>query len=480
MLRSDVLYALQAYTRLPSPVQGVLEKRGQNFEFGAGLTRDKGFDRALRNIDVDVFCVKRLRILRSLTEPARVVEGSFVLRGKVVALEHGVLGVASVIAGQLPPEASGASNSYLLELREEDVVPCASPQQLPFGVNVSTESLAPRWNYVSAVFSRKIDRALVACASGLFTIQAAPSGTSKLSPEAAEQLLQNLVDLDLVAEAAQTPPSQPRVLYRVARNCIFVGDEASGQQVLELQRQLQLSPTTPPTGRMLPTAISGFSLDAGIVSVQGPRIELQALQEACPQGVAVSRQSLGDWWLAPNAVTFEVRLLGPPSLQSDASVLFRAKLQPTEQMHWEVSSDVQAPPLRDLRPGETKYMLKGQLQSLVHSSLAAATSFRDMRDVSQKRLDQATKELSEGIEKGVRESGLFSQEITVEVKASLHRAPEGPVISLPSGDRVALPPYSYEAGSPRLNAYLGVFSTLGLQGAFRSWDHALKNKILAL
>ena len=36
-------------------------EKGQEFDFGSGLTRDKSFDKALKNMDIDVFCVKRLR-----------------------------------------------------------------------------------------------------------------------------------------------------------------------------------------------------------------------------------------------------------------------------------------------------------------------------------------------------------------------------------------------------------------------------------
>jgi hypothetical protein len=475
MIRSEVLHALQAYTALPSPVQGILEKKGQEFDFGAGLTRDKGFDRALKNLDVDVFCVKRLRILRSLTEPAAIAEGAFILRGKAVALQTSILAVASIIAGQLPEALKNASNSYLLELQEADVVTCTSPQQLPFGINVSTASLAPRWNYVSSVFSRKIDRALVACANGLFTIQASPGNASKLPPEAAEALLENLVELDLVAEA---PTARPKVIYRVARNCIFVGDEASRPQVLELQRHLQL-PTSSDKGKTLPTAISGFSLDEGIVSVQGPSIELQPLKDACPQGVLASRQSLSDWWHAPNSLTFKIKLLGPDQ-DADPKVFFQTKLQPTERRDWEILAETQAPAVRDLRPGETKFSLEDQLKSIMLNSFSSATKVIDVANVTQAKLDQATKDLGKAAEKSVRESHLFSQDITVQVRASLRSVTDGIPISLPTGDLVSIPPYSYETSSPRLNAYLGIFSTIGLQGSFRNWDHAFKNKILSL
>ena len=57
MLRTEALVALKSYTRLPRPVQGLLERRGQEYELAGGISRGDSFDRVLTRLDVDVFCL---------------------------------------------------------------------------------------------------------------------------------------------------------------------------------------------------------------------------------------------------------------------------------------------------------------------------------------------------------------------------------------------------------------------------------------
>jgi len=42
-------------------------------------------------------------------------------------------------------------------------------------------------------------------------------------------------------------------------------------------------------------------------------------------------------------------------------------------------------------------------------------------------------------------------------------------VPLPSGERVVVPDYAIDAASPRLAAYLGVLTSLGVMGRFHSW-----------
>lgn len=471
MLSTEVLHALHAYTSLPAPVQGILERQGTEFEFGAGLTRDKDFQRALAAIDVDVFCVKSLRILSDPAASATVVQGSFVLRGKVAVLDKRIITVASVVAGEVPKELR--RDNYLLELKEEDVTTCSSPQQVPFGVNVATDSLAPRWNYVSSVFTRKVPRVVIACPNGLFTIHASPASPSRLSPEQAKSLLQNLVEADLLV---QIDSPRPKIIYRVSRNCLLVGDERARSVVSGLQTQLQL-PSLTAEARTLPTSIAGFSLDAGLLVTNGPRVDEDALRKACPPGAVVARQPLNDWWHPPNALACKIRLSGQQDSAAELPLSLNLKLPSTDARPFETHLHLQAPALRDLRPGETAAMLVEQLRQLSATALHAATT-KVGSGLTQQKLDELTTELGQYLEKSVRDSLLFSQEITVYVSAKFEQVLGGLPVSLPSGDLVSVPAYSFKADSPRLNAYLGVYSLLGMQGSFRSWEHAFKNKIL--
>ena len=146
---------------------------------------------------------------------------------------------------------------------------------------------------------------------------------------------------------------------------------------------------------------------------------------------------------------------------------------------FDVTIDVKALPFRETRPGETDAMLRNQLQTVLASSVASSLSDFSLKDVNQGRLDKLTRGLGETIGSNLNLAVLFNGSVTVAVKLGFDQA-EGETTHLPSGDVVVIPKYSFDSESPRLNAYLGIFSALGLQGSFSGWNQAIKNRVMVI
>lgn len=479
MLRTEALVALKSYTRLPRPVQGLLERRGQEYELAGGISRGDSFDRVLAQLDVDVFCLSKLHILRSPTEEAGVVDGSFVVRGKAIKLDGGAMfGVVSVVLGAVPPDLRRADNLYLLRLFDADFVRCSVPQQLPWGVNTSSDALAPKWNYVSAVFSKRVQHAVVACPNGLFSLRAA-SHPSELPASAAEALLRNLLDVDVVLEL---PPGSAgggattRSIYRLAANALFVGPEDAGEQLEQLQRSLKL-PSLPGPSRTLATSVGAFSLHAGLLQTQGPSVDAEAVRSAAPPGAAVTQQSLSKWWTAP--VSFDVRLTATVAADQATPTQLSLRLREGPRREYDVAVQLLCAPLREPRPGETEATLRSQLAAVVGSALEAALADFHPRGATQGQLDGLTRALGDAAEAGLNGALLFDGAATVAVQLAFDQV-KGETTLLPSGEVVVIPRFATDLLSPRLNAYLGVFATLGLQGSFTAWPQAMRNRVTVL
>jgi len=472
MLRREAIFALRAYTRLPENVQGILERRGDEYEFASGITRNDSFDRAIKSIDADVFCVSKLRIMSGGCDVAGTVDGAFVLRGKAVKLERAMFAVAAVVAGVVPEDLRSASNVYLISLHDEDFTRCSVPQQLPFGVNVVTDALAPRWNYVSAIFSKQVQHALVACPNGIFSMRSSAT-PSTLSPSKAEALLKNLVELDVVIEV-EAP--KPKMIYRVASNCIFVGGEQMQPQVAALQRSLQL-PGYVDVFKTLPTSLTYYSLDASLLQTEGPGVSFDVARNSAPPGASVRKQSLSRWWEAP--ASFRLRIVVTSTANQETPLEMHMEIKEGASKEFDVTLDVKALPFREARPGETDAVMRNQLQTVLASSVASSLSDFSLKDVNQGRLDKLTRGLGETIGSNLNLAMLFNGSVTVAVKLSFDQA-DGETTHLPSGDVVVIPKFSFDSESPRLNAYLGIFSALGLQGSFSGWSQAIKNRVMVI
>ena len=477
MLRREALVALRSYTRLPRSVQGLLERRGTEYELAGGIARGDSFERALQQVDVDVFCVSKLHIMRSSTdESPRAVAGSFVLRGKAVKLDDGMFAVVSVITGNVPAELRRPENVYLLRLFDADFVRCSVPQQLPWGTNCNADALAPRWNYISALFSKRVQHAVVSCPNGLFCMRSA-AHASELTTGAAEKLLTNLLDLDVVLEApGRGSPPAARTLYRLAANALFVAPEGSEAELEQLQRTLKL-PSYPGVVATLPTSIANFSLHSSLLQTSGPSVDLEAVRSAAPRGSTVTRQSLSRWWSAP--VNFDIELTA--TLAADQATLGSLALALREgpRKDFDVALQLRFSALRTPRPGESEATLKAQLGTVLGAAVAGALLDFQPSGLTQGGLDKLTRDLGDAAEVGLNGAQLFDGSVTVAVQLAFNHV-EGETVDLPSGEVVVIPRFATDLSSPRLNAYLGVFATLGLQGSFTGWQQAMRNRVAVI
>lgn len=470
MLRKETLFALRAYTHLSENVQGILERHGDQYEFASGITRSDNFERALKSIDVDVFCVSKLRIMTDGSTAAGTVDGTFVLRGKAIKVERHMLAIVAVVAGTVPTDLRSADNVYLISLYDEDFLRCSVPQQIPYGVNVVTDALAPRWNYLSAVFSKQVQHALVACPNGIFCFRSAAM-SSEMSPAKAAALVKNLIDVDLVVEMEG---SKPKTIYRVATNCIFVGSDQMRSQVLALQRSLQV-PGYLESTKAFPTSLPAFSIDASLLEPAGPKVSYEAVRRNLPQGASVQQQPLEHWWAAPASFTFRCKLTNAANEEMPVEMQMHFKEGPSRD--FDVSIDAKAVPFRELRPGESEGMLRNQLEAIFSSSIALALSDFSLTAVEQGSLDKLTRSFAEVLASNINKAALFKDAVMVSIKTAFDQA-EGETTHLPSGDAIVIPRYSYDLDSARLNAYLSIFSVLGMQGSFSAWNQAMKNRVV--
>lgn len=473
MLRRETVSALRAYTQLAEDVQGILQRHGDQYEFAGGILRSDSLERALRSIDVDAFCVSKLRVLSDVGSVAGAVDGAFVLRGKAIKVERRMLAIVNVVAGQVPADLRNADNLYLVSLSDEDFLRCSVPQQIPYGVNAVTDALAPRWNYLSAVYSKQVQHVVVACPNGIFCFRSA-AVPSELPPAKAAELVKNLVRVDLVVEAEGGSGAGPRTISRVAANCLFVGPEHARPQLAALRRNLQV-PGYLEGGKALPSSLPLYGFDASLLEPSGPEVSYEAVRNSLPASAAVQRQPFEHWWSAPASFVFRCTLSGAAG--DETPVEMRMRFREGRARDVDVAVELRAAPFRELRPGESEAALRQQLEAVFESSVALALSDFSARSVEQGSLDKLTRQLAEVLASNVNKALLFKDAVAVAVKTSFDQV-EGETVRLPSGDAVVVPRYSFDLDSVRLNAYLGVFAALGLQGSFYGWDQALKSRVV--
>jgi len=191
----------------------------------------------------------------------------------------------------------------------------------------------------------------------------------------------------------------------------------------------------------------------------------------------VKKQSLSKWWESP--ASFDISVLITSVSNQETPTLMSVKLKEGAAKEFDVKASVRALPFRDLRPGETDAMMRNQLRAVLTSSISSAFSDFSLKAVDQGQLDKLTRGLGEVVGSTVNLAMLFDGAVTVSVKMAFDQA-EGETTHLPSGDVVIVPKYSYDLESPRLNAFLGIFAALGLQGSFSGWTQAVKNRIMVI
>ena len=454
MLRKEAVAALRSYTLLPAPVQGFVERQGERYGLGALLVNDDSFERLLaRADDADVLCLRSLRVMRSGSEEQLRLEGSFRVHGRAVRLGEDIFAVGALHGDDVPEGARSASGTYLVSFRDEDLLPCPSPSREPYGTSTTSGALVPGWNYLAALYDRRVARALVACPNGLFslaTVRARP----ELSARDAQRLLANLRDADLMV----TLPRAARVA-RLASNCLLAAPE--GYDAAALLAALGLPGYAGAEDQR--GAVGGFAISRSLLDTSGPRADYDALRAALPSVARLERQSLSRWQSAPVNYDLAVELRVLPG--QEVPQLTKLELRLDGQ---QVRVAARHVPFRALAAGETDAMLRGVLVNVLRDAVKDA--FRAHRGAgTESELKELSRALGTELARRLGESRVFGA-ADVQVQLDVQRsAVEGDAVPLPSGERVVVPDYAIDAASPRLAAYLGVLTSLGVMGRFHSW-----------
>lgn len=456
MLRREAVAALRAYTRLPEPVQGLFEQAGDLYQVSGTLSNDRDFDRVMARASLDMFCLSTLRVMGSPTDLLGEAAGAFLVRGRVVRLATGIYGIVSVVQGEVPPPLRSAANTYFVTLRDEDRVQCAAPPLIPFGTATTLQPLAPGWPYLAALYEKRLTHCVVACANGLFVLRTLLQSAS-VDAASAQALINNILTVDLVVSTAS-----PKVAYRVAANCLLVGPTDYGEQVLTLQRALQLAAPSSQT-ELLATSSQALSLAASVLDVSGPPVRREDVAAVLPEGATLEAQSLTKWQAAPQLYSVTLALYAVAGQSLDGSLL--AELRDND-LSLKISVTFAA--LRPTTPGETEALLRGQLRRLVEADVRAGLG---ARPTSQSELDAMTRTLSDAVGEHVNAARLFQDPISVGAKIN-YQPVSGLVTTLPSGEQIVVPTYGLGAEAPLLGTYLAVLATLGLHAAFVDWDRA--------
>jgi hypothetical protein len=466
MLRPESVASLRAYTALPSAVQGMLERHGKYYQLGGAITNDPTFDRILAQTEGETLCLARLRILRSQAEEPRVVEGSFVVRGKSLRLGNDIFALVTVVVGSLPDDAKSASGAYLLRLTDADFVRCGSPQQLPYGTNPTTGDLVPNWNYVAPLFDRRLSKVVVACPNGLFILLKTRTAPS-LTAEQAEATLKNLRDVEFMAQVSL----RPKRLLRLATNCLLAAPDDF--DVAKVQQNLRL-PLYPEEGDL--AAVGPYLPSRSLLRVDGPSADYDALRAALPSDATLSRQPLSRWWSSAEIYDIAVELRLLPGQEVPRTTELRLRLGRGGDT--EVRLVARHVPFRELRPGETEAMLRGVLLDNLREAVKEALDSVESSAVTQSAVNRVSTLLGTALQKQLPLAEVFAPSrgegpppVDVGVQVT-QQATEGEAAKLPSGETIVIPAYSIESDSPRLASYLAAFSALGIQGSFQNWRAA--------
>lgn len=462
MLSKAAAAALKAYTSLPAPLQGNLVRRSDGkFELGAALTSDSTFDSILSQADrLTMFCLRCLRVVQAVGAPPVLVESAkpFVVRGRAIRLEDGqAYAIVSVVSGEAP-----RGSTYMLRLLKEDFVQCATVQEIAFGTNSVTGSLVPGWNYLASMHDMRVERALVACPNGVFSLRTTQAAAPhQLAARDAERVLGNLRDLDFVIQVGQPAAA----IYRFANNCVLAGPEGYSDAIERVQQSWGL-----PTYKRGSLAVAGrYEVQRSLLDLDGRDASEDTLAGAARAAGALllTRQSLSKWWQAPVGydISVEVRLLAG----QDVAVSMEL---PIRQGGLEATIKLRSVPFRDLRPGENDASMR---KAFADVATQAAAEVLGGAGGDQSALDAATQQLGALLQTRLGDSELFiSGKAPVAVSVRIdRRVAVGKSVELPGGELVVVPSFSADPDSPRLAAYLGVLSAVGVQGSFHNW-HAVK------
>jgi hypothetical protein len=443
---------LEGLTRLTKNVTGILDisSDGTHARFS---TANKAGAPALQATPQGTRCVTKYRVLNidnlavlGKERGAAKLYGSFVDKGTRTV---GVVG-AELVAFENSDLASS----------------CSGHNSLSYGVQTSFMPLAPVAAYASGVWSENgLDRALIACANGIFILQKSTLEIhKKIENQDKSKILSNLLALPFILDA-RPDGAVGGVICRLSQNAIAILAQKADMGVLSVMHQ-RMGVTMPVSEELLP-ASGSFLLTNSILEILEVSTDRETLLRLAPilgSNVRLLEQSLDEWQAPPLALQITLKIL-----PVDDSVTIAEPITESFLLHaGSVGIKVLGthPPVRPLRPGEFPGDLEKQLTRILIDVISK--TFSDVSSPSQESLDSFTAQSASLFRELLSSSGIFSTPSTVGMSI-LQVKTRGKSIRLPSGLTCVIPEFALSASEPRMAVVLACLPALGVFASFTPW-----------
>jgi len=488
---------LHSLTKLAQPVDGTIVAGADGVSRittrASGARKRTGAREEASTNNNTKACVTRYRILSPVDVGAigTTVEGRASLRGLFVSRGGFTVGVAASISGALGPSA-GQRGPTLVAFNDRDrsVEPCSAdssqakaplPSTTEFSTQTTLMPLAPLPSTVEAMRREASPRLLVACANGVFALQALPSSaTTVAAGHETAAVLTNLVETVRYVVDGRPSGSGGGFLCRLTHDAIAVlpGREDS-RKAAEIQRALRAGPyrgldVVVHSG--VGYVVSQSLLEPGDTEDPQDPTDLMTLRQAAESVLGaparVRVEPLAGWQAPP--VALDVTVVVSPTEPLDPAASAPVPIEEKFLLHGGqlgVSVRGSRPTVRPLRfaeePGAPENHFSRILSQTLQSQLARLPNGAPGQDV----LDATTKATAAELRELLTATDIFAVPVEVRMSVKQLRTP-GVTVSLPSGLSCVVPAYASEAAGPRLSAVLGALPSLGVGGVFVPWGRA--------
>jgi hypothetical protein len=324
--------------------------------------------------------------------------------------------------------------------------------------------LAPSLSYTKPLYTGALKQVLIACANGLFVLDATNSGKQDL------KVVENLVlGITIVAHANESESA----IYRLSNNAIIVTSQHD--KVARIQRVLGIPEIT--SKDMLPSQVNAvFSISKSLLKLDKYNPDIDTVRGAVKAefpDATVAEEPLSNWQMPPAALYFTITITPPDG--NDNTALQEQQMN-TLLFNGNVGVDtmVRYVPLRSTRPGEAFNAVSSQMTRIINSTIRDCVS--SDQKFTQEVLDKLTDKLGIALQKTLSSADIFVTPVQVAVTAK-RKHTVGDPIKTSTGTQMIVPEYATSSNQPRLACYLGTMSSLGVNASFMPWKLAEKNGV---
>jgi hypothetical protein len=471
---------LRSLTKLVRPVEGSIVAGPD----GVSRITTRGDRERPRAADpsVQTVCVQRYRVLSASDAGAigTAVEGEASLRGLFVSSGSSTVGVAAPVAGALGPSVNNELKLVTFSDRDKSAKPCtgsvasSSAAGVDFSTQTALMALAPQPATLERL-GASTQHLLVACANGVYVLQALPRA-AQLGPQGAA-VLHNLVSEVRYVVDGRPAGQRGGFLCRLARDAIAaLPDRESSGKAVEIQRALRSGPYAgldDPVHSGGNYVVSRSLLEPGAESEPSdPTILRQAAESALGPDAKVCVEPLVHWQTPP--VSLDVALAVSPTAPVDPAASTPVLVDEKFLLHGGRLGVVlhgSRPTMRPLQVGEEPGSSERQFSRVLSQTIQEQLGKLPEGSQSQDVLDAATRTAAAQLRERLGAAGLFGVPVEVRMSVKQLRTP-GMTVSLPSGLSCIVPDYALEASGPRISAVTGALPSLGAAAVFVPWSRA--------